>query len=88
MNLEEKIKTLAARARAEVVPRVNVAGGVLNILAREQSETLVVYERPWMWLAAVSSAVAVPAAVLAIIVYLKSADPVMQVVQSISWAVQ
>ncbi len=88
MNLEEKLKTLAARARAEVVPRVNVADGVLNVLAPEQSQTLVVCERPWMWLAAVSSAVAVPAAVLAIIIYLKSADPVMQVVQSISWAVQ
>ena len=88
MNLEERIRLLAARARAESPPKVNVAASVLGILSAEQQDSVPLSERPLMWLAAVSSAVAVPAAAAAIAVYLKSADPLMQVAQSISWAVQ
>ena len=88
MNLEKRIKALAARARAETPPHVDVASGVLRILASEGAAPVPVSERLWIWLAAVSSAVAVPAAVLAITVYMRSADPLVQVVQSISWVVQ
>lgn len=88
MNWEQKIEQLAARARDENPPQVDVAGSVLGILAAGQAEPLTLPERLWMWLAAASSAVAVPAAVAAILFYNRSAGPLNEIAEAISWAAQ
>lgn len=88
MNWERKIERLAARARAEEPPKVSVAEGVLAMLTAGQAEPLTVAERFWMWLAAVSSAIAVPAAGVAFIVYARSAGPLNEIAEAISWAIQ
>lgn len=86
MNWEEKIQMLAARARAEEPPRVNVAPDVLRILTTEQVNPLGVGERLWIWLAAGASAVAVPTAAVAVSVYNASTGPLREIMNSISWA--
>lgn len=86
MNWEEKIQRLAARARAEEPPRVNVAPDVLRILTCEQADPLSVGERLWIWLAAGASAVAVPAVAVAVSVYNASTGPLREIMNSISWA--
>ena len=88
MNLEKKFKTLAARARAETPPQVDVAGRVLAILADAQTRPKSFSERVMMWLAALSSAVAVPTAVFAIVVYKAWTDPLMEIFKEISWVIQ
>ncbi len=88
MNWEEKIERLAARARAEEPPRIDVAQSVLRILTAGRAEPLTMTERVWMWLAAVSSAIAVPAAIVAFILYTKSAGPLNEIAEAISWAIQ
>ena len=87
MNWEEKIQRLAARARAEEPPRVDVAPEVLRILTSEQADPISVGERLWIWLAAGASAVAVPAAAIAVSVYNASTGPLREIMNSISWAV-
>jgi len=87
MNWEEKIEMLAARARFEQPPQVDVAPEVLRILASGQAVPLAVGERLWIWLAAGASAVAVPAAAIAISVYNAGAGPLREVMNSISWAI-
>jgi hypothetical protein len=87
MNWEEKIEMVAACARAEQPPHVNVAPAVLSILTSGQAEPLTVGERFWIWLAAGASAVAVPAAAIAISVYNTGAGPLREVMNSISWAI-
>jgi len=67
MNWEHKIERLAARARSERPPQVNVTHRVLAVLASGQAAPITVTERLWMWLAAGSAAVAVPAAVIAVV---------------------
>jgi hypothetical protein len=79
---------MAARAQAERTPRVDVTQSVLHILTTGQAQPLTAAERLWMWLAAVASAVAVPAAAIAIILYSRSAGPLNEIVEAISWAVQ
>jgi len=86
MNWEQKIERLAARARAERPPKVDVAQSVLQMLTAGPVEPLGVAERFWMWLAAVSSAVAVPAAAVAFMLYTRSAGPLSQIAEAISWA--
>jgi hypothetical protein len=53
-----------------------------------QAQPLTTAERLWMWLAAVSAAIAVPAGVIAFLVYTKSVDPLNEIAEAISWAVQ
>ena len=86
MNWERRIEHLAARARAEEPPRVDVARSVLGILSGERLEPISMAERLWMWLAAASAAVAVPAAVVAGIAYRSATGPLREIVDSISWA--
>lgn len=86
MNWEKKFALLAARARAEKIPHVDVAPQVLTLLSSGQAEPLSMAENLWMWLAAGASAVAVPAAVVAISVYNASMGPLREIVNSISWA--
>ncbi len=88
MNWEEKIERLAARAQAERTPRVDVTQRVLHILAAGEAQPVTAAERLWMWLAAAASAVAVPAATTAFILYTRSVGPLNEIVEAISWAVQ
>ncbi|MBN1360694.1 MAG: hypothetical protein JW993_08885 [Sedimentisphaerales bacterium] len=86
MTWEQKLQQLAARARAEECPQVNVASDVLGILMSGEAEPLTVAESLWMWLAAGASALAVPAAVLAVAMYNAGAGPLREIVNSVSWA--
>ncbi len=88
MNWEQKIEQLAARAREERSPRVDVTNSVLAMLSAGQARPVTVAERFWMWLAAASAAVAVPVAATAIILYTKSPQPLGEIVEAISWAIQ
>jgi hypothetical protein len=89
MNWEEKIEILAARARAEEPPHVNVASDVMRILSADESESYSLAERLWMWLAAGAAAIAVPAAVVAIMAYnaATAPGPLHEIVDSIAWAI-
>jgi hypothetical protein len=87
MNWEQRIERVAAQARAEQPPRVDVAESVLQMLTAGATPPLTAAERLWMWLAAAASAVAVPAAVVAFVVYTRSA-PLNEIVEAISWAIQ
>ncbi len=86
MNWEETFTLLAARARAEQVPCVNVAPDVLAMLTSDRPEPVTLAENLWMWLAAGASAVAVPAAVVAVSAYNAGMGPLREIVNSISWA--
>ena len=88
MKWDQKIEELAARAREERVPRVDVTSAVLAMLTAGPVQTLTVAERFWMWLAAISSAVAVPVAVIAFVLSTRSAGPLNEIVEAISWAIQ
>jgi anti-sigma-K factor RskA len=88
MNWEQKFERLAAQARAEQSPRVDVAQSVLRKLTAGPAQPMTMSERFWMWLAAVSSAVAVPAAVAAFIIYTRSVEPLSEIAEAISWAIQ
>ncbi len=88
MNERSQFDALIARARGDRAPNVDVAGRVIAILSGEQARFESVSDRPLMWLAAFSSAVAVPAAVAAVFVYQAWADPLFELSQAISWVMQ
>jgi hypothetical protein len=89
MNWQRKIEILAARARAEETPHVDVASDVMQLLMSDDVEPYTWAERLWMWLAAGAAAVAVPAAIVAVIAYNAATrvGPLHEIVDSIAWAI-
>ena len=88
MRNEDRFEILATRARGETHPCVDVAGRVIAILTAEQDRLDRMTEKPLMWLAVLSSAAAVPAAVLAIVAYYTWVDPLFEISQAIAWVIQ
>jgi len=81
-------EALAARAHSESPPSVDVAGRVIARLSTEQSRIEKMAEKPLLWLAAASSAFAVSAVVIAIMVYNASTGPLYEISQAIAWVAQ
>jgi hypothetical protein len=88
MRDEKKFQALIARARSESPPSVDVAGKVIALLAAGRDRRQSVSDRPLMWLAAFSSAAAVPVVVLAIVVYNTWAGPLFELSRAIAWVTQ
>jgi len=83
MKSKSRFETLLARARGEMSPQVDVSADVLMILATGR-----VSEKPLVWLAALSSAIAIPAAIVAVVIlYNAWADPLAELSKAISWVV-
>ena len=88
MKNESLFETLFARARGESPPSVDVSGRVIAILKAEQNRIERMAEKPLLWLAAASAALAVPAVVVAIMVYNASTGPLYEISQAIAWVAQ
>jgi len=88
MKNENLFEALSARARSESPPSIDVAGRVIARLNAEQNRIEQLTEKPLLWLAAASSAFAVSAVVIAIIVYNASTGPLYEISQAIAWVAQ
>ena len=95
MKNESFLEALSARARSESPPSVDVAGRVIarlnasaGRLTAEQNRIERMAERPLLWLAAASSAVAASVVVAAIMVYNTSTGPLYEISQAIAWVAQ
>jgi hypothetical protein len=88
INFDDQLKMLAARARSEPSPRVHVSGRVLAILETEQNSLVRMSEKPLMWVAVLSSAIAASVMVIAMISYFLQANPLAEISKTISWVMQ
>jgi len=88
MKNENLFEALAARARSESPPSVDVAGRVIARLSAQQNRIEQMTEKPLLWLAAASSAFAVSAVVIAVMVYNSATGPLYEISQAIAWVVQ
>jgi hypothetical protein len=88
MNIEKRLEQLAALAKNEQSPQVNVASSVLGAISYQTARCDVASERQLMWVAVVSSAVAAMVVVAAVAAYYNVADPITEVSEAISWVIQ
>jgi len=86
MNLHEILTRLAARARAEQAPTVDVAEQVLQRL--QTVERWYVAEGPFAFVAALSSAAAACMAVASVLLYRMGTEPLKELAEAISWVGQ
>lgn len=77
---------LCERARSEDPPQVNVAERAIAVIAASEMRTDWFWDRPLMWVAALSSAAAVPLVVTAIMLHNMWVGPLFEISQAISWA--
>jgi len=78
MNEEQRLRQLAAIARLESAPPVDVAASVMARLCRRAAEA-VPSVRPLAWVAGLSAALAVPLTVAAMYVLQHWTDPLLGV---------
>jgi hypothetical protein len=88
MKNKNKFEALIMQARGESAPSVDVADKVIAILTAEHDRLEGVSDRPLMWLAAFSSAVAVPAVIMAGIICNSWVGPLYEISQAIAWVTQ
>ena len=88
MNARKKFEILIDRAVEDSTPGVDVTAGVMATLASRRRKEAFISERPMMWVAAISSAGAVPAAMAAVLVYYSWGGPMTELMDSISWVTQ
>ncbi len=79
------LNTLIAKAQKEESPRVYVAEKVIAILAADDKQLERFWNRPFMWIAALSSAAAVAVAVLAVLLHNMWVGPLYEISEVISW---
>ncbi len=88
INFDDQLKILAARARGEASPRVDVGDRVLAILETEQNSLVRMSERPLMWVAVLSSAIAASVMAIAVISYYFQSNPLAEISETILWVMQ
>jgi hypothetical protein len=88
MNAEQRLKELAAAARSETAPRVDVAHDVIRTLRGMQGRGVLISPKPMMWVAAFSSAAAVVIAAFALVAWYAGGEPLTELSQAISWVTQ
>lgn len=87
MNLDRHLKLLAGKARRAGAPETDVSHRVINLLRVHKTEPVYRLERPMMWMAGLSSAIAVSTVVIALLLHFGvSADPLSEVLETVSWA--
>jgi hypothetical protein len=88
MTFEDRLVTLARYGRGETPPTVDAAEAVIRALTARPSELAVLPVRLWMWMAGLSCAMAAVVTIAAIPFYGLWNDPLIEVVEAISWVIQ
>lgn len=87
MNIEAHLKRLAARARGEQVTGADVSHRVVCLLRADPIQPVYALERPLIWMAGLSSVLAVSAVLAALMFYFGgSVDPLNEMMETVSWA--
>jgi len=88
MENKNQFISLVNLAGSESVPEVDVTNQVLSTLTAKQKQYVFVSDKPLMWVAAISTAIAIPSAIITSFVYNALNSPLTEVMESISWVIQ
>jgi hypothetical protein len=87
VNIEKHLKYLAERARGERVSGADVSDRVVRLLCTDPVQPVYTLERPLIWMAGLSSVLAVSAVLAALVFYFGgSVDPLNEMMETVSWA--
>ncbi len=85
MKNNDFFNALVTGAAKEQPPQVNVADRVIATLTAQDKQLERIWDRPLMWIAALSSAAAVPFVGLAVFLHNIWTGPLYEISKAISW---
>ena len=85
MNNNNLFNAFVASASKEESPQVNVAERVITTLRAQDKRLEWIWDRPLMWVAALSSAAAVPFVAVAVFLHNIWLGPLFEISKAISW---
>lgn len=77
---------LCEKAGSENPPHVNVAEKAIALITASEMRTDWFWDKPLMWVAALSSAAAIPLVIMAIMLHNMWVGPLFEISQAVSWA--
>jgi hypothetical protein len=85
MKSKNFFNTLVARASEDKPPQVNIADRVIAALTAKDQRLDWIWDRPLMWIAGLSSAIAVPVVTAAVYLHNIWIGPLYEISKAISW---
>ena len=85
MIMNNIIENLFEKARGDKPPKVDVADRVISIITATEKKPELFWDKPLMWIAALSTAAAIPFAMLAFFINNIKVGPLFEISQAISW---
>ena len=79
------VREAVEQARREQAPAVDVAAGVMAILASLPARDPQAATRSFAWVAGISAALAAPAALVLVLVWDALTDPLVELVAGLAW---
>ncbi|MCF7955953.1 MAG: hypothetical protein K9M75_09150 [Phycisphaerae bacterium] len=83
--MENLLQKLAGKARLETMPNVDVVDSVMRIIS-QQKFTPQSIDKPFVWMASLSTAAAIAIGSFAIYAYFAWSNPLSEMSETIAWA--
>ena len=87
MIMENLLQKLARKARLGTLPDVDVVDSVMRIISQQQQQTATVesIDKPFVWMASLSTAAAIAIGSFAIYAYFAWSNPLTEMSETIAW---
>jgi hypothetical protein len=85
MIMENLLQKLARKARLETMPDVDVVDSVMRIISQQQTGAVESIDRPFVWMASLSTAAAIAIGSFAIYAYYAWSNPLTEMSETIAW---
>ena len=83
--MDNNFEKLVEKARLETPPDIDVADQVMRIIESDRIKVVNTYDKPFIWMAGLSTAAAVTIAGIAIYGYFAWTNPLVEMSETISW---
>ena len=83
--MENLLKKLANRARLETTPDIDVVDNVMRIITAGQARSIESFDKPFVWMASLSTAAAIAIGTFAVYAYHAWTNPLMEMSETIAW---
>ena len=84
---KKTLNILFEKASNDKAPVVEITNSVISIISSNELKPQWLWDKPLMWIAAFSSAVAVPVVILAVVLHNAWIGPLFELSQAVSWAI-
>ena len=83
--MENLLQKMANKARLETAPDVDVVDSVMRIISQTGTVTVESVDKPFIWMASLSTAAAIAIGTFAVYAYYAWSNPLTEMSETIAW---